>query len=64
MQPLRYSINVTLDGCYDHHEGSWTKTCTVTRPRTSPKRRSSLWPGNLRNDGVSVAAVDADDDDA
>jgi dihydrofolate reductase len=21
MQPLRYSINVTLDGCYDHHEG-------------------------------------------
>lgn len=21
MRPLRYSINVTLDGCYDHHEG-------------------------------------------
>ncbi|HLE03892.1 MAG TPA: dihydrofolate reductase family protein [Anaerolineales bacterium] len=20
MRPLRYSINVTLDGCYDHHE--------------------------------------------
>lgn len=21
MQPLRYSINITLDGCYDHREG-------------------------------------------
>ena len=21
MRPLRYSINVTLDGCYDHTEG-------------------------------------------
>ncbi len=32
MRPLRYSINVTLDGCCDHRaEYSRTKTCIVVQ---------------------------------
>lgn len=31
MRPLRFSNNVTLDGCYDHTVGSRTKTRTISR---------------------------------
>src|SRR5260370_1088580 len=37
MRPLRYSINVTLDGCCDHVRCSPTKTFIVTRLRTSTR---------------------------
>ncbi len=65
MRPLRYSINVTLDGCCDHRAGvpdedlhrHWAEN-------TRPGRCPPLWPGDLRNDGGSVAAVDPDRGDA
>ena len=37
-----------------------TTTCIVTRSRTSTGPCPSLWPGDLRNDGISVAAAGAD----
>jgi hypothetical protein len=37
MRPLRYSINVTLDGCCDHRAIPRTKTCIVTRLTTSTR---------------------------
>ena len=45
MRPLRYSINVTLDGCCDHRAGSRTKSCTVTTPRTSRRPMPSSSAG-------------------
>jgi hypothetical protein len=35
--PFGYSINVTLDGCCDHRAIPRTKTCIVTRSRTSTR---------------------------
>jgi hypothetical protein len=35
MRPLRYSINVTFDGCCGIAQCSQMKTCIVTRSRTS-----------------------------
>jgi len=32
---------------------SLTKTCIVTRLRSSPERMPFSWPGDLRNDGGS-----------
>ena len=43
---------------------SQTKTCIVTRSRTSSRPMPSSWPGDLRNDGGSVAAAGADGSDA
>src|SRR5262245_27945561 len=45
-------------------KGSWTKTCIVTRPRTSPGPMRSLRPGDLRNDGGRVAGAGADGSEA
>jgi hypothetical protein len=58
-RPLRYSINVTLDGCCDHREipaGEDLHRHAVGKPR--PGRCSPLWPGDLRNDGGRVSAAD------
>jgi len=34
--------------------------CIVTRSRTSTRPMPSSWPGELRNDGITVAAAGAD----
>src|SRR5436853_152589 len=54
MRPLRYSINVTLDGCCDHRAIPADEDLHRREPQ--PGRCPSLWPGDLRNDGGSVAA--------
>ena len=36
MRPLRYSINITLDGCCDHRVMIADEGCIATRSRTSP----------------------------
>jgi hypothetical protein len=65
MRPLRYSINVTLDGCCDHraipadeelHRHAVENLDQADAP--------PLWPGDLRNDGSSVPAAGADGIDA
>ena len=56
---LRYSINVTLDGCCDHR-GSCGRRLAPSRGREPQSGRCpSLWPGDVRNDGISVAAAGA-----
>ena len=64
MRPLRYSINVTLDGCCDHRAVSRTKRRTATRRRLSNRPMLSSSAGDLRDDGGSVAAAGADGSDA
>jgi hypothetical protein len=65
MRPLRYSINVTVDGCCDHrailadedlhrHAVENLRLC----------RCPPFWPGDLRYDGGSVAAPGADGSEA
>jgi hypothetical protein len=65
VRPLRYSINVTLDGCCDHraviadedlHRHATENIVQADGP--------PIWPGNLRNDGGSVAACGADRSEA
>ena len=52
MRPLRYSINITLDGCCDHRAGipdeDMHRHCG-REPRAG--RCASLWPRDLRTDG-------------
>ena len=44
MRPLRYSINVTLDGCCDHRATyPRTKIYIVTRSRTSHRADALLF---------------------
>ena len=58
MRPLRYSINVTLDGCCDHRAGSTDEELhRYWAENLAAGRCPALWPGNLRNDGGSVAAA-------
>ena len=45
MRPLRYSINVTLDGCCDHRVSIADEDFIVTRPRTSPRPMPSSLAG-------------------
>ena len=47
-----------LDWCCDHRSSSRTETCIVTRRRLD-QPMPSLWPGDLRTDGGSVAVADA-----
>ena len=35
MRPLRYAINVTLDGCCDHQVGNADEESTTTGPTSS-----------------------------
>ena len=59
--PLRYSINVTLDGCCDHRAIPADEDFAPARGREpQPGRRASLWPGDVRNDGICVAPAGAD----
>ena len=65
MRPLRYSINVTLDGCCDHRAMIRGRRLASSRGREPrPGRCPPLWPGDLRNDGGSVAAAGADGSEA
>ena len=58
MRPLRYSINVTLDGCCDHRAGSTDEELhRYWAENLAAGRCPPLRPGNLRNDGGSVAAA-------
>ena len=58
MRPLRYSINVTLDGCCDHRAMLADEDLhrhaveNIDRGRCPP-----FWSGDLRNDGGRVAAA-------
>ena len=57
MRPLRYSINVTLDGCC-HHEAGLPPDQESMRYWTAEMEASrcpAVRPGDLRNDGVGVA---------
>ena len=48
MRPLRYSINVTLDGCCDHREipaDEELQSYIVTQSRTSPRPTPSSLAG-------------------
>jgi hypothetical protein len=52
MRPLRYSINVTLDGCC-HHEAGLPPDEESMRYWTAEMERAD----DLRDDGVGVAAA-------
>ena len=65
MRPLRYSINVTLDGCCDH------RACTPgedihRHAAENIARADALLFGRVtyRHDGGSVSAVGADGGEA
>jgi hypothetical protein len=65
MQPLRYSINVTLNGCCDHRAIVADEELHPSRDREPcSSRRPSLWSGGLRNDGSSMAGAGADGSEA
>jgi hypothetical protein len=60
MRPLRYSINVTLDGCCDHRVMIADEDLhhhaieNIDRARCAPPRT-----GDLRNDGGRLAVARA-----
>lgn len=64
MRPLRYSINVTLDGRCDHRVFWRMKTASPRGRESRSSRRPSFRPGDLRGDGARVAAVPAGRRDA
>ena len=65
MRPLRYSINVTLDGCCDHRAMLADEDLhRHAAENLDAGRCPPLWPGDLRNDGGSVAAAGADGSEA
>ena len=64
LRSLRYSINVTLDGCCDHRAIPADEDYIVTPWKTSTGPMLSSWPGDLRNDGGSVSAAGADRSEA
>ena len=65
MRPLRYSINVTLDGCCDHRVGIADEELHRHAVDNLAQADAILFGrGDLPNDGGSVAAVDADGRDA
>ena len=58
MRPLRYSINVTLDGCCTTRRGSPGRGVDALLDRRDGARRcAAVRPGDLRDDGVRVAAA-------
>jgi hypothetical protein len=61
MRPLRYSINVTLDGCCDHRAIPTDEDLHRHATETLARADALLFgPGHLRNDGGRVAAAGAD----
>jgi hypothetical protein len=65
MRTLRYSINVTLDGCCDHRAFSPDEDLhRHAAENLAQARCPPLWPGDLRNDGGSVSAAGADGSEA
>jgi hypothetical protein len=50
MRSLRYSINVTLDGCSDHR-AMFADEDLHRHAAENIDRCPPLWPGDLRNDG-------------
>ena len=57
MGPLRYSINVTLDGCCDHREMIADDDLFQNAIENINRRCAPLWQGDLRKDGGILAAV-------
>jgi len=51
MRPLRYSINVTLDGCCDHRAIIPDEDLHRHAVENLNQADALLWPGDLRNDG-------------
>jgi len=65
MRPLRYSINVTLDGCCDHRVGIVDEDLHRHAAENLAQADALLfWPGDLRDDGGRVAAAGADGSEA
>ena len=57
MRPLRYSINVTLDGCCDHRVGVPDEESDRYWAAQLARADALLRPGDLRDDGGGVAAA-------
>lgn len=71
MRPLRYSINITLDGCCDHRAGStdenlhryWAETLAQAdalifgRVTYEMMEAAWRWPGGVRPDGMAEWTV-------
>jgi hypothetical protein len=65
MRPLRYSINVTLDGCCDHRAMLADEDLHRHAVENLDQADAlTLWPGDLRNDEGSVSAAGADGSEA
>ena len=66
MRPLRYSINVTLDGCCDHRVGSRRDEDIHRHAMENIAQADALLFGRVTYEmmGGSVAAVDSHHDDA
>jgi hypothetical protein len=61
MRPLRYSINVTLDGCCDHRAIPPNEELHRHAIENLEQADALLFgPGDLRNDGGCMAAAGAD----
>jgi len=57
MRPLRYAINITVDGCVDHTAGIPAQRRISMPPAISTVgRRRNLRPRHLSDDGGSLAA--------
>ena len=61
MRPLRYFINITLDGCCDHRaippDEELHRHAVENLTQADPP---PFWPGDLRKDGGCMAAASAD----
>src|SRR5512132_4680500 len=60
MRPLRYSINVTLDGCCDHRVMIADDSRIAIGPPIWNEPMPCSWPGDLRDDGGGVAGAGED----
>ena len=61
MRPLRYSINITLDGCCDHRAIVPDEELhRYHAENIAPGRCSSLRQSDVRSDGGSMAAGGSD----
>ena len=64
MRPLRYSINVTLDGCCDHRAIPADEDLHRHATENLARADAPSLAADLRNDGDSVAATGADGSEA
>jgi hypothetical protein len=64
MRPLRYFINVTLDGCCDHRAMFADEDLHRHAVENLDRADALLFGRDLRNDGGSVAVAGADGSEA